>query len=206
MLNYDETIMTSGFVNELLKSTIALFIIVDPVGNLPIFIGLTDKMPKNERKKVFHTAISVGLVLLLVFAFAGQQVLIMFGISFDSFMIAGGALLFIIAMKILVSGGWEEREVSPESVGAVPIAFPLLVGPGAITATMVSLQTAGLLVTVVSVLIIFGLLTIILNYIDLIYAFLGKTGAIVVARVMAIFLAAIAVGFIVQASKVIFQI
>jgi multiple antibiotic resistance protein len=181
----------------LVKGIISLFIIVDPLGNIPIFMSLTEKMGKDQRKKVFHTATLTGFFLLVLFALTGQQIFAFFGISIYSFMIAGGILLLIIAIKILIQG-WVEGEISPESVGAVPIAMPLLVGPGAITTTILNLQTFGILVTITSVLIIFVLVWFILRFIDLIYRFLGRTGSLVIARVMALLIAAIAIQYIIE--------
>jgi multiple antibiotic resistance protein len=183
---------------DLLKGIISLFIIVDPLGNIPIFISLTEKMKEAEKKKVFHTATLTGLILLLAFALAGQWILLFFGITLYSFMIAGGILLLIIAVRILVKGGLTEYAESPESVGAVPIGCPLLVGPGAITTTILSLQNSGIYVTTVSVLIIFGIVWLVLRFIDPIYHFLGKTGSLVIARVMALLIASIAVQYVLE--------
>lgn len=178
------------------RATLVLFLIVDPFGNIPIFMGLTEKMTKNERQKVFNTASLVGVILLLAFAFAGQQILSIFGVSMFSFEIAGGILLLIIAIKILISGSLEDMSNSPESMGAVPIAMPLLVGPGAITTTILNLQSYGIAIAAISVLIVLVLTWFILKYVDLVYRFLGKTGAIVIARVMALLIAAIAIQYL----------
>ena len=114
----------SQVVAELLPSlargTISLFIIVDSFGNIPIFMGLTEKLDKNQRRKVFHAASLTGFVLLIVVALAGQQIFNFFSISLESFMIAGGILVLIVSVRILIAGGWEERTISPESIGAVP--------------------------------------------------------------------------------------
>lgn len=179
----------------LIKSTISLFIIVDPFGNIPIFIGLTERMNSEERRRIFHTATVSGLILLLLFAVAGREILNIFRISLESFMIAGGILLLIIAIRILIAGGWEER-VTPESVGVVPIAVPLLVGPGAITTTILNLQEFGEVVTVFSVVIVFTIVWLTLRYIEPIYRILGKNGAVIIARVMALLIAAIAIQYI----------
>ncbi|MGB9659946.1 MAG: MarC family protein [Nitrososphaerales archaeon] len=192
------------FVIDVLKVSLALFIIVDPLGNVPIFISLTEGMSLEQRRKAFQTATIVSLILLLVFALLGQQILEVFRISPQSFMIAGGLLLLVIAVKLLIFGGWEEKKTLPESIGAVPIATPLLVGPGAITTTIVMLQSSGLLVTLVSVLIIFFTIWLVLRFIERINKFLGTTGATVIARIMAIFIAAIAVGFIIDGIKYYF--
>lgn len=84
----------------------------------------------------------------------------------------------------------------PESMGAVPIAMPLLVGPGAITTTIFNLQAYGLVVTVLSVFAVLFLTWLILRYVDSFYNFLGKTGALVIARVMALLISAIAIQYI----------
>lgn len=183
---------------NLIRGIIALFIIVDPIGNIPIFMSLTEELSKDQRKRVFRTAVIVGVLLLLAFAIAGQQILTFFGISMYSFMIAGGILLLIIAIKLLIAGGWEEFNVTPESIGAVPMACPLLVGPGAITTTILNLQSSGLVITLVSVVLIFAIVWLILNFIEPIYRFLGKTGSLVISRVMALLIAAIAVQYILQ--------
>jgi len=181
---------------DLAKAIIVLFIIVDPFGNVPIFMGLTEKMNTTQRRKVFNTATLVGIILLLVFAFTGQQIFLIFGISIYSFEVAGGLLLLIISMRILISGSLHEDVESPESLGAVPIAMPLLVGPGAITTTILSLQEYGTIITIIAVLVVLLIAWIIFRYVESVYKFLGKTGAMVIARVMALLIAAIAVQYI----------
>jgi multiple antibiotic resistance protein len=191
-------------IAETVKGVIALFIIVDPLGNIPIFLGLTGEMNKEERRKTLRTATLVGLILLLCFALAGHEIFSFFGITIYSFMIAGGILLLIIAIRILISGGWKENVESSESIGAVPIAVPLLVGPGAITTTILILQSSGIIVALVSVLITFGIVWAVLRFVDPIYKFLGKTGSIVIARILAMFIAAIAMGYILEGLKYYF--
>jgi multiple antibiotic resistance protein len=185
------------FASELAKAVIALFIIVDPFGNIPIFMSLTEKIPDAQKKKVFNTATLVGVVLLLVFAFTGQEILTIFGLSIFSFEVAGGILLLIIATRILISGSMHENIESPESLGAVPIAMPLLVGPGAITTTIFNLQAYGTLSAILAVLIVLSLTWIILRFMNGIYRFLGKTGSLVIGRVMALLIAAIAIQYII---------
>ena len=184
------------FIFELGKAVIALFIIVDPFGNIPIFIGLTQNVPEIQRRKVYNTATLVGVVLLLVFAFTGQEILNIFGLSIYAFEVAGGILLLIVSIRILISGTRDSTDSSPESLGAVPIAIPLLVGPGAITTTIFNLQVYGTEAAILAVLIVLGLTWVILRFINTIYKFLGKTGSLVIARVMALLIAAIAVQYI----------
>jgi multiple antibiotic resistance protein len=184
------------FLPELIKAVIALFIIVDPFGNIPIFVGLTDTIEDKQRKRIFNVATVVALILLLVFSFAGQEILNLFGLSIYSFEVAGGILLLIIAIRILISNSSHEHPESPESMGAVPIAMPLLVGPGAITTTIFNLQSYGIYAAILAAVIVLALTWVILRFMNNIYRFLGKTGALVIARVMALLIAAIAVQYI----------
>ena len=188
----------------LLRAVVALFVIVDPIGNVPIFIALTRNLSPTQRKRTFRSAIIVSAALLLVFAFAGHLLLALFGISIQSFKIAGGLLLLIIAMKILITGSWEEKEVTPEGAGAVPMAFPLLAGPGAITTTIVMLQITGIIEVLVAVIVVILLTSVVLILIDKIYLILGETGSVVAARLMAIFIAAIAFQFMIEGLRFYF--
>ncbi len=181
---------------NLARATLALFIIVDPFGNIPVFIGLTEKMDVIQRRRVFRSATLTGFVLLVIFALAGQQILTFFGISLYSFMIAGGILLLIIAIKLLIEGEWWNPEGSLESLSAVPIAVPLLVGPGAITATILNLQEFGIAITLVAVVVVFIIVWIVMRAVEPVNRVLGKSGSQIIARVMALFIAAIAVQYI----------
>lgn len=194
---------SADFLSALIKSVISLFIVVDPFGNIPIFISLTQGIKEMERKRVFHTATITGFILLLAFAVAGNQILTIFGVGLPSFMIAGGILLLTLAVRILI--GWEEGgRLTPESIGAVPIAVPLLVGPGAITTTILSLQEHGMLVTISSVVVVFTLTWLILRYIELLYRVLGRNGSAIIARVMAFLIAAIAIQYIINGLNAFF--
>ncbi|HLE64965.1 MAG TPA: MarC family protein [Candidatus Bathyarchaeia archaeon] len=182
---------------DILRATVALFIIVDPIGLVPVFSALTKDLPRPEKKRMFRNIVYTGSALLLLFALAGQQLLLLFGISLQSFMIAGGMLLLLLSVEILLRG--ERVQKTPgEDAGIVPIAFPLLVGPGAITTTMISIQSYGLEVAIPSILIVMFLTWVVLRLTDGINRLLGRTGSAVVARVMAVFIAAIAIQFIIE--------
>jgi multiple antibiotic resistance protein len=189
----------STFLTDLIRSTIALFVVIDPIGSVPIFIALTHKMESGERSSITKTAIITAAGLLFVFAVAGTQILSIFSISISSFMVAGGILLFIVSIELLTHGEWTQGES-----GVVPLAFPLLAGPGAITAVIISFQTAGLIVTALSILIVIGVTYVVLRYIDRIYKLIGRRGAIIITRVFAVLVAAIAVQFVVDGARTLF--
>lgn len=185
----------SSFPYELLRATIALLVVVDPAGLVPVVISLTKGMSHEERRGTFRVALLTGFVLLLVFAVAGRELLILFGITVYSFMIAGGILLLILAMQMVFSGGFKPESRTGD-VSVVPIAFPLLVGPGAITTTIVSLQTYGIVVALLSIAVVMTLTWLVLRYLDKIDSMLGRRGVAVLSTLMAVFIAAIAVQFI----------
>jgi multiple antibiotic resistance protein len=190
---------------DLLKSTVALIVVLNPIGTVPLFIAITEKMEKEERKTVSKTAIIASGTVLIVFAVGGTELLSIFGITIFSFMIAGGVLLFIVAIKLLTHGVWRFGGGSlPEESGVVPLAFPLLAGPGAITSVIISYETSGLIVTVLSIAIVIGITYLILLFINSIYRLLGRRGSMIVTRVFAVFIAAIAVQYVVEGAKRLF--
>jgi multiple antibiotic resistance protein len=197
--------ISSTFLTDLIRSTIALFVVIDPVGNVPVFIALTQKMERTERVSVTKTAIITAAGLLFVFAVAGTQILSIFSITISSFMVAGGILLFIVSIELLTHGEWRFSGAGGQGEsGVVPLAFPLLAGPGAITAVIISFQTAGLIVTALSILIVIGVTYVVLRYTDRIYRLIGRRGSIIVTRVFAVLIAAIAVQFIVDGARTLF--
>jgi multiple antibiotic resistance protein len=209
-------------VQDLLTSTIALFVVMDPIGVIPLYVSLTRNMSNHERKIVSSNAVITTGILLLVFAIAGTTILSIFGVTISSFMIAGGILLFIVAIELLTRGEWtfgnprtitnirgksadkaDNLNADTESTfggesGVVPLAFPLLAGPGAITSVMISYQSNGLLTSILSIAIVIGLTFIILRIAESINKLLGQRGSMIVTRVFAVIIAAIAVQYIIQ--------
>lgn len=199
---FDIINLLTTYRSELIKSIIALFVVIDPLGNVPVFIALTQKLEKKDRKAISTSAILTASILLIIFGIAGTQILDLFGITIYSFMIAGGALLFIIAIELLTYGEWRFNKASSTGdSGVVPIAFPLLAGPGAITTVIITYQTSGFAITIVSIIVVLLITYIILRLIHPIHRLLGNRGATVISRVFAIIIAAIAVQYIVEGFK-----
>jgi multiple antibiotic resistance protein len=180
-----------------LEAFIMLFVVMDPPGNIPIFIALTKGMKREERKRELNHAVIVATILLLLFAFLGKIILGVLDITTNSFMIAGGILLLFVSFDLL--RGEHKYGVSGESgagVGAVPIGTPLLAGPGAITTVMVILQYRGVGVVLFSIFSAIIATRFLLGQSERIYSILGKVGAEVLSRVIGILVAAIAIQFI----------
>ncbi|MEM3637983.1 MAG: MarC family protein [Conexivisphaerales archaeon] len=188
--------MDAFSVYNLVKASITLFVVIDPVGIIPLLVGLTKDMSEQEKKRTFRLAFYVSLILLVIFAILGQEIMLFFGISVYSFKIAGGILLLLLSLEILFTGEGAMRISSKEELGAVPLAFPLLVGPGAITTTIVAIQSSGIITGLGSIAIASIFTYLVLLGAERIYTVLGRTGSQVVAKVIAVFIAAIAIQYI----------
>jgi multiple antibiotic resistance protein len=187
-----------------LKSTITLFAIVNPIGSIPLFLQLTSGMRPEERKRAFRTGILSASAILFVFILAGEKILTgFFQIRLNDLMAAGGLLLLIIAIDHLVFGALVRgvltgEEQDADHIGAVPIACPILAGPGAMMTVLLTFSEHGLLVAAVSVLVVVGISWSILYFIDAIYRVLGKTVCTVLSKILCLFIAAIGMRLLVQ--------
>ena len=117
---------------------VTLFVIMDPVGTIPLFLALTGGRSPSSQKHAAWQAVAVSFGVIVVFAFFGQQILGYLNISLPSLQLAGGLLLLLVALELLTG---KEQEMGTASSGSnvalVPLGTPLLAGPGAIVATMV---------------------------------------------------------------------
>lgn len=189
------------FGDDLLRATISLFAVINPLGTIPLFASMTQKMQKNERDRVLKTTVITASALLMIFAVAGTQILSIFGITISSFMIAGGILLFVVSIELLTHGGWRFGGTVSDESGVVPLAFPLLAGPGAITTVILSFQMSGLMVTILSIAIVIGITYIVFFLTGTIYRILGRRGSLIITRIFAVLIAAIAVQYVVDGLK-----
>jgi multiple antibiotic resistance protein len=191
------------FGDDFLRATISLFAVINPIGTIPLFASITQKMQKNERDRVLKTTVITAGALLMIFAVAGTQILSIFGITISSFMIAGGILLFVVSIELLTHGGWRFGGTVSDESGVVPLAFPLLAGPGAITTVILSFQMSGLMVTILSIAIVIGITYVVFFLTGTIYRILGRRGSLIITRIFAVLVAAIAVQYVVDGLKTI---
>ncbi len=186
----------------------SIFVIVNPVGGLITFISLTAGMSVAERIEVAKRSVTVACILAIVFAVSGELILRFFGVTVDCLRVAGGILLFIVALDMLHARVSRESVTSEEikdatkreDVSVFPIAMPLLTGPGAITTVIVVIRTGQTLdlkiVAILAILLTFALSYLIFRFADVINRILGVSGSLVITRVMGLLLGAIAVNFI----------
>ena len=116
---------------------VTLIVIMDPVGSVPLFLGLTAGRTNRKRRRLAAQAVLVSLFVISLFAVLGQQILAYLGIGIPAMQGAGGLLLTIVALELLTGKADDPSEVNNVSVALVPLGTPLLAGPGAIVATIV---------------------------------------------------------------------
>ncbi len=187
---------------------VTLFLVIDPIGLVPFFIALTNDRKASESRSIALRATGLSLVLLAIFTFVGDAILETIGIGMPAFRIAGGLLLFLIAVDMLFEKRGERRESQADSgekpdPSVFPLTTPLIVGPGAIAAVILLAGkgedpflalsiTMGALVVVLIVVLSLFLIS------GLIARLLGKVGITVLTRLMGMLLAALAVQFVVD--------
>lgn len=189
---------------------VTLFVVIDPVGLAPIFVALTPGMSAAERRRIGFRALVIAGILLMLFGLAGEAILSAIGISLPAFRIAGGVLLFLTALDMLFERRTERREGQghddrADDPSVFPLAMPLLAGPGAL-ATMIllagqqdgwlhlALINIAMLLVLVIAMVLFHLAT------PLAHA-LGRTGTMVVTRLLGMLLAALSIQFVIDGLK-----
>ena len=191
------TILISSVITmSLLSATLLLFLVLDPFGNIPLFIALLDRIEPARRRRVLARELLVALAVLLIFLGAGRHLLLLLGISQESLSIAGGIILFLIALK-MIFGSPEElfRGDTDGEPFIVPLAVPLIAGPSALTTVvlMVARRPDRWAVWLSALLIAWLVSTGILFSSQPIGRLLGHKGVSAVQRLMGMLLTAIAV-------------
>lgn len=188
----------------LLPVFVTVLVIMDPVGNVPIFLALTRGRAPAELRLAAWQATAVAGGVILGFGLLGEQLLRVLGISLEALQVAGGLLLILVALELLNPRPDTEKDpLNGRNVALVPIGTPLLAGPGAIAATMLYMSQADTVGGVLSVLLaLLGVLVIVwlgMRFAPLLARLLGENGIELVSRLLGFLLAAIAVQFIATA-------
>jgi multiple antibiotic resistance protein len=168
-----------------------LFVAFDALGILPIFVSLTSEMTPPERKKVVRQSTLTGFLASIGFLAAGKSVFDLLEITVSDFKVAGGILLFIIAVVDLIFPE-RTRTFPKETLGIVPIGIPLIVGPGVLTLLLISAQTYGYVSTVLCLILNLLIVWLVFGRSHLIMRLLKEGGTKGMGKVFALFLAAFA--------------
>jgi multiple antibiotic resistance protein len=212
MLSYD----------VILNAFVTLFVTVDPIGNAPLFLGLTVGMTSMDRRVVAIRGCLVALLILALFAITGTAILDAMGITIDAFRVAGGLLLFYTAFEMIYEKRQERKEeVSKSAVKAhiasisvFPLAIPLLAGPGTISATILlssEMSAAstehhwiGIATLLVVIFVLLLLTAITLMAAELLDKYIGNTGKMILTRLLGVLLAALSVQYVADGAQALF--
>ncbi|MCW2544149.1 MAG: hypothetical protein JWM40_1701 [Frankiales bacterium] len=179
---------------------VTLTVIMDPVGNVPLFLGLTAGRSNNKRRRLAGQAVLVSLAVISLFAVLGQQILEYLGIGIPALQGAGGLLLTIVALELLTGKQDDPSEIDDVNVALVPLGTPLLAGPGTIVATIVFVQqhtsSAARLAIGAGIVSVHVLVFLALFFSVTITKIIRESGIVLLTRIAGLLLSAIAVQLI----------
>lgn len=179
-------------MKQFLLSFIPIFVAMDALGLLPMYIGFTSHLKPKERRKIISQSVITAFAVGISFLFLGKWIFAILGVMVFDFKIAGGLVLLTISLRDLLMYGKEQR-LATETMGAVPIGTPLITGPAVLTTMVIMLDSYGLGLTVSSFLANLVIVWVIFTYADSISNVLGKAGSKAVSKISHLLLAAIAV-------------
>ncbi len=176
-------------------SFIPMFVAVDAIGNIPIFLSLVENSSKQQKHKIILDAVTTATAAAIIFVCIGKWVFSLLGITIPDFQIAGGALLFVISVRLLLPGA--QKNVLTVShnkdMGVFPLGTPLITGPAVLTTTLMMMNSFGALATMVSLILNMFFVWLTLVKADALMKVFGPSGTRAFSKIMYILLAAIAV-------------
>ena len=179
------------------EAFVTLFVIMDPLGTIPVFLGLTGGFTMRGRARAAGQAVLVSLGVIVSFALFGQQILDYLGIGIPALQGAGGLLLLLVALDLLTGRAEDPQRVQDVNVALVPLGTPLLAGPGAIVATIVFVRRADgvpdYVALAVAILAVHLALFLALRFSGGIIRVIRDSGIVLVSRIAGLLLSAIAV-------------
>jgi len=193
-----------------LNAVLALLSILNPITVVPLYSELTKDLTKKDRNRLFNTAVFAGFVTLFILMFTGRWVMeTIFQIHMAEFRIAGGILLIVIGVKQIAFYNPEEYQASPGKVmemGVVPMAVPLLVGPGAIVTSILILDRDGWIIASLALAVNLVIAWVVVRFSPALSRLMGRFGTLVIARILWIFIAAIGAHFLLTGVGEVFGI
>jgi len=179
-------------LNDILLVFIPMFFTVDPIGILPIFASLTQGLTSLEKREIIIQSLITATLVAVGFILLGKVIFHFLGITMGDFMVAGGVILFCLAMVDLTSQGKTRRGVVKE-LGAVPIGTPLVVGPAVLTISLMLVSVHGLTITLIALFLNIAIVGLVFTFSDALIRLLGQAGSRALSKVMMLLLAAIGV-------------
>ncbi len=185
-------------IRELALTFVPLFFAMDAVGNLPIFLALTQEVGATRRRQTVNLATLTALGVGLGFVAVGKAIFSLLGIEVADFLMAGGIILLILAIRYLITGKIVENQdlSASETVGVVPLGTPLVVGPAVLATLLLLIGQYRIPIVLSSFILNLAIQWVLFKQADRIVNFLGRTGANAVSKIVMLLLAAIAVKMI----------
>ena len=187
--------MLISYFKPYIVTFLPLFFAVDIIGTIPIFLGLTENLNQKQKIKVLTDSVVIAGISAIIFAFLGKLILNSLGITIDDFKIAGGILLFILSVYLLMPGKSKDFVSSSleEDIGVFPLATPLITGPAVLVTTIMLIDTFGLLTTLTSLILNMLIAWLALRYSMIVIKLMGKSGVKAFSKISYIFLGAIGI-------------
>ncbi len=191
-------------VGIILSLTVSLFLILDPFASLPMFINITKDLDERTMKSYANKAIVVAAILLYVFMFIGNDLMDIFGVSMDSFRVAGGIIFLMMAIELVFGLKLSKMDDEKGAKWAI-IASPILTGPGVITTAILFSDQQGILTVMIAGTIALLLTWVILRCSPIIMKYVGEQALGIVTKIIGLFIAAMGVESIFSGSLGWFQ-
>ncbi len=183
---------------EITKSTIVLFIVIDPIGVTPYYQAFTSRLSSTEKARVLRLTIVAAAFILIAFAVIGDMLFKLLNITIADFRIAAGLVLLIASLALLLEVPLGFLRGEPEKMAIVPLATPLLAGPAAVSVTLLIKYTSGPHIAIIAIAANMALAYIVLAVSDKIVKILGRQGLLILDKFMSLLMAALAVSLVRQ--------
>ena len=206
------------FIQIFIHSFVALLVMIDPIGIAPLFVGFSEGISRDKLQRYALRGTVIAFITLLFFGFCGNYILAELGVSIPAFKIAGGALLFVVSFNMIMNDPLPPHDSNMQAKfersrdwAVSPLAIPLLAGPGSITTTMLLMTQNGSTLGAQLATVLALVFTCVITYYCLVGAervnsYMGATGANVFARILGIILAALAIQYIADGIKSLFNL
>jgi len=172
---------------------VPLFVSVDAFGLLPIFISMTEGIEEEKRRRIILQSVITALLIAILFLFLGKAIFSLLGITVADFMIAGGVLLFVIALADLLTIEKKRMRSASDSIGPVPLGTPLMVGPAVLTISLMLVNVYGITTTIAAIVVNIIIAGVVFYASGLLTRMLGLAGTRALSKIASLLLAAIAV-------------
>ncbi len=187
--------MDQSAIQKFLLAFIPVFVAIDPIGLVAIFMGLGTNASHEHRRHQALLGLLTGLLVAIGFIFLGKAIFAALGITVADFQVAGGLILLALAVRELVGYGRADRDTDNE-FGVVPLGMPLIAGPALLTALLILIDSVGVVYTLLSLIVNLAIVAVALCNAERFARLMGKQGLRGISKIIALLLAAIAISLI----------